>query len=166
MVPKIPAVVVVGVGSVGSPFLGFWDTKAHFSSNGTARVSGGTGHQLVVGVSGVRTGQQGQPCDGILVDPHQAGGRSDPAALGELLQDRQDLVVRQSGVEERRPLELGEAGLAGRAGEQAVAGLGEVIDDEEVARVPPAVRVAAGIRAAEAGEVVVVRGPGASGSDP
>ena len=51
VVPVVAAVVVVGV--VGSQFFCFLPTNAHFSSNWTSRVSGGKGHQLVVGVLGV-----------------------------------------------------------------------------------------------------------------
>ena len=62
-------------------------------------MEGGKGHQLVVGGFGVLTGQQGQACDGILVDPHQSGGLSNAASLGKMLQDRQDLIVWEFGVE-------------------------------------------------------------------
>jgi hypothetical protein len=85
---------------VGSQFLCFLETKAHFSSNWTSRVSGGKSHDLVVGILGVPSGQQGQPGDRVLVDPDQAGGLADAAALGQVLQDRRDLVVGEPGVEE------------------------------------------------------------------
>jgi hypothetical protein len=107
-----------------------------------------------VGILGVPPGHQRQPGDRVLVDPDQSGGLADPAALGQVLQDRQDLVMREPGVEKRRPLELGEAGLAVAAVEQAVAGLAEVVDDEDVAPAPSAVGVAFGVVAAEAREVV------------
>ena len=103
-----------------------------------------------MGGLGVLAGQQGQPGDGVLVDPDQPGGLADAAALGEVLQDRQDLVVRELGVEQRRPLELGEPGLAGVAVEQAVVGLAEVVADREVAGAAPAVVGAVGVLAAEA----------------
>jgi hypothetical protein len=139
-------------------------TKDHFTSNWTSRVSGGKRHDLVVGILGVLPGQKGQPCDRVLVDPDQPGGLADAAPLGQVLQDRQDLVVGELGIEERRPLELGEAGLAGAAIEQAVAGLAEVVDDKDVVPAPSAVGVAVGVLAAEAGDVV--HGRGASWADP
>ena len=71
--------------------------------------------------------------------------------------------MRQLGVEERRPLELGEAGLADSTGEQPVASLTEVVDDEDVVLAPPAIEVARGILAAKAAEVVC--GHGASWTD-
>jgi hypothetical protein len=106
------------------------------------------------------TGQQGQSCDGILTDPHQSGGLADAAAVGEVLQDRQHLVVRELGVEQRGALELGEAGLAGVAVQQPVLGLAEMAADREVTGAPSAVERAVGILAAEAGEVI--RGHGSS----
>ena len=117
-----------------------------------------------MGLLGVPPGQQGQSGDRVLVDPDQAGGLADTAPLGQVLQDRQDLVVGELGVEERRPLELREAGLADPAVEQPVPGLPEVIDDEDVVPVPPAIGIAVGVLAAETSEVV--RTQGASWADP
>ena len=125
---------------------------------------GGKGHRPVVGGLGVLSGQQRQPRDRVLVDVDQPCGLADAAAVGQVLQDRHDLVVRELGVEERGALELGEPGLADSAGEQPVAGLAEVVDDQEVIAAPPAVGVAVGVLAAEAFEVV--RGRGASWADP
>ena len=73
-----------------------------------------------MGGLGVPAGQEGQPRDGVLVDPDQPGGLADATALGEMLEDRQDLLVREFGVEQRRALELGEPGLTCVAVEQAV----------------------------------------------
>jgi hypothetical protein len=81
----------------------------------------------------------GQPCDRILVDPHQPGGLADAAAVGEVLEDGQDFVVRELGVEQRCALELGGPSLTGVAVEQAVVGLAEVVADREVSGVAPAV---------------------------
>jgi hypothetical protein len=94
-----------------------------------------------VGGLGVLAGQEGQPGDGVLGDALQSGGLADSTPLGEVPQDRQDLLVRELGVEQRGALELGEPGLAAPAVEQAVASLAEVIDDEEVAGVASAVEV-------------------------
>jgi hypothetical protein len=72
--------------------------------------------------------------------------------------------VRQLGVEQRCALELGEPRLTHLAIEQPVAGFAEMIDDEEVVRVPLAVKLTVGILATELSEVV--RGHGASWTDP
>ena len=107
-----------------------------------------------MGVLGVPTGEKGQPRDRVLIDAHQPGGLPDAAPLGEVLQDRQDFVMRQLGVEKRRPLELREPILTSLAVEQPVAEPAEVIDDEEIVPAPLAVQFAIGILAAEVGEVV------------
>jgi hypothetical protein len=135
-------------------------TNAHFSSNWTSRVAGGKSHDLVVGVFGVLTGQEYQPGDGVLADPHQAGGLSGPAAVVEVLQDPSDLVVGELGVEVGRPLELGEPGLAGLAVQEPVVILAVVGADREVAGAAAAVFRAVRVLTAMAREVV--RGHGSS----
>jgi hypothetical protein len=49
--------------------------------------------------AGVRAGGLGQPPDGVLADAGQAGGLADAAAVGEVPQDVQELVVRQAAAE-------------------------------------------------------------------
>ena len=83
----------------------------------------------------MRTNQECQSSDGILVDPHQPSGLADAALLGEMLKDGQDLLMREFGVEERGALELGEAIAAGPAKEEAMTRPGEMIDDEQVSSV-------------------------------
>jgi hypothetical protein len=139
-------------------------TNDHFSSNWTSRVSGGKGHQLVVGGFGVLAGQEGQSRDRVLVDPHQTSRLPDAAAVGQVLQDGQHFLVWQPGIEERRPLELGEPGLADFAVEQPVASFPEVVDDEKITLPPATVEFTVGILAAEAGKFV--RGHGATWTDP
>jgi hypothetical protein len=129
-------------------------TNAHFSSNWTSLVAGGKSHDLVVGVLGVRTGQECQPGDGVLADAHQSGGLSGPAAVVEVLQDPQDFVVGKLGVEEGRPLELGEPSLAGLAIQEAVVILTVVAADREVAGAAAAVLRTVRVLAAMEGEVV------------
>jgi hypothetical protein len=106
------------------------------------------------------TGQECQPGDGVLADPHQSGGLSGPAAVVEMLQDPSDFVVVELGVEVRRPLELGEPGLAGVAVQEAVVILAVVAADGEVAGAAAAVLSTVGVLAAMAREVV--RGHGSS----
>ena len=138
-------------------FFCFLPTNAHFSSNWTSRVAGGKSHDLVVGVFRVLTGQECQPGDGVLADPHQAGGLSGPAAVVEVLQDPQDCVVGKFGVEEGRPLELGEPSLARLAGEEAVVILAVAAADGEVAVVALAVVGTGGVLAAKDTRVVQSR---------
>ena len=142
------------MGSLTSQFFCFGKTYAHFSSNWISRVAGGKSHDLVVGIFGVLTGQQCQPSDGVLADAHQAGGLSGPAAVVEVLQDPQDFVVGEFGVEEGRPLELGGPGLAGVAVQEAVVVLAVVAADREVAGAAAAVLRTSGVPAAVEREVV------------
>ena len=107
-----------------------------------------------MGGLGVLAGELRQAVDRVLVDPDEPGGLSDAAALGEVLEHGEDLVARQLGVEQRGALELGEAGLAGVAVEQPVAGLAESVADREVARATLAASRAVGVEAAETAEVV------------
>ena len=100
------------------------------------------------------TGQECQPGDGVLADAHQAGGLSGPAALVEVLEDPQDLVVGEFGVEEGSPLELGEPRLAGVAVQEAVVILAVVAADRKVAGAAAAVLRTGGVLAAMEREVV------------
>jgi len=129
-------------------------TNDHFSSNWTSRASGGKGHQLVVGGLGVIAGEQGQSGDRVLVDPDQPGGLTDAAAVGQMLQDGQDLLMGEPGVEQRGALELGGATLARVAIEQSVEGLAKAAADREVAGVTFTESGATWVMAAEASEVV------------
>ena len=102
-----------------------------------------------MGGLGVLSGQEGQSGDRVL-DAHEPGGLSDAAPLGQVPQDGQGLVVRELGVEQGCGLELGESGLTSLAVGEAMPGLAEVIDDEEIAEVALPVGVAFGVLAAEA----------------
>src|SRR5262245_24426537 len=97
----------------------FFATKAHFSSSWTFRVAGGKGDEFVVQPPGVAAGLQAQPQDRVLVHADQAAGLANAAAVGQVLQHRGGLVRRQAGVEQGRPLPLGEAALARPAPQQA-----------------------------------------------
>jgi hypothetical protein len=131
-------------------------TKAHFSSNATAWVSGGKAHQLVVQLLGVVAGAAGVADDGVLGDACEAARLSDAAALAEVLEDADDAVIGESGVEQGGALAFGETGLAGAADEQAALLVLAVAEaDTEVAFAALAVVSAVRIEAAEAVEVVV-----------
>jgi hypothetical protein len=73
----------------------------------------------------VATGQRGRAGDGIPADAHRPGGPAGAAAVGEALEDRRDLDVRQLGSEQRGPLELGGPGPAGATIQQPVMSLAE-----------------------------------------
>jgi RHS repeat-associated protein len=103
----------------------------------------------------VPAGEQGQARDGVLADADQPGGLADAAAIGEVSEDGQELVLRQVGAEQGRALALGEAGAAGGAVQQAVLVVAAVAHaDGEVSAVTPAVVGAVGVETAEAAEVV------------
>jgi hypothetical protein len=139
-------------------------TKAHFSSNWTSRVSGGKGHDLVVGVLGMLAGQDGQPGDGVLADPYQPCGLSGTTAIGEVLQNPRDLVVGEFGVEVRRSLKLGEPSFAGIAVEEAMVPLAEAAADREIAGA--ALTVVRALRVLAAIKQQVVRGHESSWVEP
>jgi len=97
----------------------FLATKAHFSSNWTSRVRGGNRDQLVVEVAGLLAGQPAVAADGAAIHPAKPAGLTDAAPLGDVLQDRPGPLGWEPGVEQGRPLPLGEANLAGPAAEHA-----------------------------------------------
>src|SRR4051812_42904015 len=110
------------------------------------------GEQAIVGML---SDHAGQSAHGVGIDADQASGGADAAALVEVLEHGEGLLLGEMAVEQGRALALGEAILAGLAVEQpdvillAVAGA-----DREVAGVPAAVEGALGILTAEAREVV------------
>jgi hypothetical protein len=106
-------------GSVSSQFFSFLATNDHFSSNWASRVRGGNRDQLVVEVVGVIPGDPAQAPEGAAIDLAEPAGLSDAAALGDVFQDRLDLLRGQPGVEERGPFALREASLASPAAEHA-----------------------------------------------
>jgi len=55
--------------------------------------------------------------DRVGSDVAEPTGLPHAAALGDVLQHRHDLLRRETGVEQGRPLAFGEAGLAGAAAE-------------------------------------------------
>src|SRR5947209_7355436 len=93
--------------------------------------------------------------DGIGMDLDQARRLEDAAALGDVVEDRGDLVLGQVGAVQRGALAFGEAGAAGAAIEEAeLALLAEPAGDGEVSGIAAAEVGAAGIQAAESREVV------------
>jgi len=104
---------------VGSQFFSFLATKAHFSSNWASRVLGGKSDEFVVEVAGVVAGQPAQTADRAAIHLAESTGLADATPFGDVVQDRFELLRRQSRVEERRPLALGEANLADAATKHA-----------------------------------------------
>jgi len=96
------------------------------------------------------TGDAAVAGDGVGCDPAETACLSDAAPLGDVLQDRFDLLRGEPGVEERCPLALGEAGLAGAASEHASGLAGAVAAGHgQVFGAPLAVVGAVDIQAAE-----------------
>jgi hypothetical protein len=138
-------------------------TNDHFSSNWTSRVLGGKGHEFVVELGGVLAGQQAVADDGVGTDPGEAAGLADAAALGDVLEDGHDLVLREAGVIQGGAFALGEAGLAGAAAEQATP-VGAVAHGHgQVAVAALAVVGTVLVEATELAEVVHTRPPWRSG---
>ena len=97
----------------------------------------------------------GQPSDGVGVDADQASGGADAAALVEVLEHGEGLLLGEMAVEQGRALALGEARLARLAVEQSdVALLAVAGADREIAGVTGAVEGALRVLTAEAREVV------------
>ena len=64
-------------------------------------------------------GAAGQSADGVGVDTDEASGLSNAAAVVEVLKHGEGLLFGEVAVEQGRPLALGEAVLAGVAGEES-----------------------------------------------
>jgi hypothetical protein len=96
-----------------------------------------------------------QAADGAAIDLAKPTGLSDAAPLGDVFQDRFDLLWWQSGVEKRGPFALRESSLASSAAEHASSLLWAIATGHrEISGSALAVFRALGIQAAEAGEVV------------
>jgi hypothetical protein len=68
---------------------------------------------------GVFTGPDRVTDHGVLTDADQAAGLADADSFGDVLQDGDDLVFGEAGIEQGCALAFGEAVLAGAAIEQA-----------------------------------------------
>ena len=86
-------------GSLGSQFFSFLATNAHFSSNWASRVFGGKSDQFVVKVAGVLAGDSAQTADGAAIHLAESTGLTDATPLGDVVQDRFDLLRRKPRVE-------------------------------------------------------------------
>jgi len=100
-------------------------------------------------------GQNGQAQYRVLIHPDQAAGLPHAATLLQVLQDREGFVLGELGAVQRRALALGEAFLAGAAGQDTALPVGAVAEaDAQVAQAALAVVGAPGVLAAEDFQVV------------
>jgi hypothetical protein len=109
---------------------------------------------------GVLAGDPAVAGDGVGCHPAEPAGLADAATLGDVLQDRFDLLGREPSVEQGGTLALGESSLAGAATEHAAGLPGPIAAGHgQVSGASLAVVGAVAIQAAEAGEVVHGVGP-------
>src|ERR1700759_3098948 len=71
----------------------FLKTKDHFSSSWASWVEGGKGHKFIVAVAGVLTSSQGIAGYGVFIDAGQPSRLASTAAILEVLQDVDGLLV-------------------------------------------------------------------------
>jgi hypothetical protein len=118
-------------------------------------------------VVGMSSGGVGQADDGVGLDADEAAGLSDAVALGQVVEDGDGRLLRESAAVQRGALAFGEATAAGVAVELAILlGFADSAADREIAGVTLAVKRTVGILATKAGEVVHgVRRPGGSGQN-
>jgi hypothetical protein len=105
---------------------------------------------------GVRASQAAGADPSVAVHPDQPGGRPHAAPLGEVVEERDGLVVGQVRAEQGRPFPLREPVAAGAAVEQTMLLLVAVpATDRQVAGPTLAVVEASLVLAAEAGKVLI-----------
>jgi hypothetical protein len=118
-------------------------------------VRGGKSHAFVVELLGLLAGDQGQPHDRVFVDPHQAAGLADAAALLQMLEYREGFVLGELAVVQGRTLALGEAFLAGAASEDTAFLVGAIAEAHpKIVQAATAIVGTLRILAAEGFEVV------------
>jgi hypothetical protein len=86
-----------------------------------------------VEVLGLLSSKQTVANNGVFIDADQAGGLTDAATLGQVMQDGKDLVFGQTGIEQRGAFAFGEAILARAAIEEASLRQSIVTADGQVA---------------------------------
>jgi hypothetical protein len=130
-------------------------TNDQLSSNWASRVLGGKGHEFLVGVVGVLSGQAAVPHHRIAVGPHEPAGLADATPFVQVLQDRDGFLLGQVRAEQGRALALGGATATGAALQDPVLFLGATpAVDAEVVAAAAAVVLAVRVQATEACEVV------------
>jgi hypothetical protein len=124
-------------------------TKDHFASSWASWVAGGKGHEFVVALPGVAASPQGVADDGVFIDPRQAGGLADAAAVLEVGEDGQGPGVGQADAEQGGAFTFGETLLAGAAGEHPALVPTVAEADAEITLAAQAVVSTGGVLAAE-----------------
>ena len=153
MVPAVPSGPVPGVVLVAVLLL-LGDERPLLVPLDLAGL-GRAGRQIVVRGAGVLAGGAAVAADGIGMDLDQACRLEDATTLGDVFEDRGDLVLGPVGAIERGALAFREAGAAGAAIEEPkLPGLAESAGDGEVCGVAAAEVGASGIQAPESREVV------------
>jgi hypothetical protein len=100
-------------------------------------------------------GQHREADHRVLVDTDEATGLAYAAALLDVVQDANGLVLAEPGVKEWRTFAFAEAYLTGAASQQAALLVGPVAEaDAEIVQAALAVQGAVGILAAELREVI------------
>ena len=89
------------------------------------------------------------------MDPEQSRDLADSQPFAEMVQDLQDGLVRELGVEQHRALELGEPRLTGIAVQEPMVVCSECSADREITRATLTMEPTVRILATEAGEVRV-----------
>ena len=102
-----------------------------------------------MGLLGVGAGLEGVANDGVFIDTRQASRLPDTATVLEVLEDGEGLSVGQSCAKQSGALALGEALLAGTAGEHAALVWAIAEGDAEVALAAQTVVRALRVLAAE-----------------
>ena len=101
------------------------------------------------------TGEDGQPYHRVLVDPDQAARLADAATLLEMPEDGEGFLLGEFAAVQRGALALGEALLAGAAGEDSALLVGAIAEaDPRVVEPALAVVGAIGVLAAEGFQVI------------
>ena len=104
-------------------------------------------------------GEEGQSGDGVAMDAAESSRLASADPLVQVLQDRDDLLVREPGPIERGPFIFRESSLAGAAAEEAdIAAFPHEVVDGEVAAIADAVEFARAVLAAEPREIVAGHG--------
>jgi hypothetical protein len=111
---------------------------------------GGKGHEFIVAVTGVRASPQGIAGNGVLINTGQPSCLAGTAAILEVLEDGEGLLVGQPRIEQGSAFAFGEAALTGTAGEHAALLAGAVAEaDAQVALAPQAIIGTVGVLTTE-----------------
>src|SRR5262249_61266731 len=116
----------------------FWAKNGQLSSNWASRVWGGKGHESLVGVVSVSSGQAAVAHHRIAVGPHQPAGLADAAPLGEVLRDRDGFLLGEVRPIPGRALAFREPRAAGATPQDPVllSGATAAVDAEVVTAAP------------------------------